>query len=523
VQATLRTFISDVAPTHQQEIANAWSSRLSGIGNVIGYSFGLANLVKTFWFFGHMQVRIIAVIASFFVAVSLAASVAYIKEPDPKRYGDPSKGDMGLINFLRKSVRAWGFVSEQIKRVCYAQFCNWIGWFPFLFYFSEYVAALYTNPIYAANPHLSPAELTRVKEEGVRVGNVAFLAYALSSLVSSIVIPFLIIPAYEKRKFRIAATKTKVPSTEPFPSDGNAPAPAGANTVGVPASLLPPEYASYVPAETAAPVHEAQIESPAKRFVKSLQIPGFSLRRAWFLSQIVFSLCMFATFLVGTPMGAFVLGGVTGVAWSITAWAPFSIITGEIGKKNDERRARLAAQNQQRRPTDSSSVTALPSGSKDDLNLEDKTEEDAANIQAGLILGLHNVAICAPQIIATVVGAAIFLCTQKPIGTAGDNSVAWVFRFGGLAAILAAVMTKRVFETADVTRMSETPFGIRVGKLWAKVGGKRFESVVGLIWSMVCNACWTVFGPVLRPVARMFKGFGRWFMGEKKEATTVTV
>ncbi len=63
-----------------------------------------------------------------------------------------------------------------------------------------------------------------------------------------------------------------------------------------------------------------------------------------------------------------------------------------------------------------------------------------------MILGLHNVAIAAPQIIATLVSSAIFKGVQKERGAAGDESVGWVLRFGGVAALVAAYMTSRIEE-----------------------------------------------------------------------------
>lgn len=55
-------------------------------------------------------------------------------------------------------------------------------------------------------------------------------------------------------------------------------------------------------------------------------------------------------------------------------------------------------------------------------------------------------AIAAPQIIATLVSSAIFKGVQKERGVAGDESVGWVLRFGGVAALVAAYMTSRIEE-----------------------------------------------------------------------------
>lgn len=64
--------------------------------------------------------------------------------------------------------------------------------------------------------------------------------------------------------------------------------------------------------------------------------------------------------------------------------------------------------------------------------------------QAGVILGIHNVSVSAPQILATLVSSVIFKIAQRDRGQAGDTSVGWVLRFGGVAALVAAFMTKRV-------------------------------------------------------------------------------
>lgn len=129
---------------------------------------------------------------------------------------------------------------------------------------------------------------------------------------------------------------------------------------------------------------------------------------------------MLLTFFISTPTGATVLVGVIGLSWALTLWAPFALISAEISKRDTAARKQGA------------------SAAKED--------------QAGIILGLHNVAIAAPQIIATLVSSAIFKATQKPRGSPGDDSVGWVLRFGGLAALVAAYMTSRIGEEAETKK-----------------------------------------------------------------------
>ena len=128
--------------------------------------------------------------------------------------------------------------------------------------------------------------------------------------------------------------------------------------------------------------------------------------------------------MVNDYAGASVITAFVGVPWAVTLWAPFAIISAEISKRDAEARNHIT-----RSESDSGPVIV-------------GTQQD----QAGVILGLHNVAISAPQILATIVSSIIFKFIQKPRGQPYDTSVAWVLRFGGLAALAAAYCTYRIAE-----------------------------------------------------------------------------
>jgi solute carrier family 45 protein 1/2/4 len=134
------------------------------------------------------------------------------------------------------------------------------------------------------------------------------------------------------------------------------------------------------------------------------------------LAHLVFSGCMFATIFVRSIGGATALIGVVGISWALTLWAPFAIISAEISKRDALRRARHES--------------GQDSGEEED--------------QAGVILGIHNMAIAAPQILATVGSSIIFKFFQKPRGTPGDHSISIVLASGGLFTLIAAFLTSRI-------------------------------------------------------------------------------
>ena len=407
VQAGIRAFIVDNAPTHQQEAANAWAGRITGFGNILGYLSSYVNLPRIMPFFGDTQFKVLCVIAAFALGGTVIVSCLAIRERDPRLEG-PAPAKIGVLSFFRQIMNSMRRLPPQVRKVCEVQFFNWMGWFPFLFYITTYIGQLYVNPIFAANPDLTPAEVDRTWEEATRVGSFALLIFAITSFASNILLPFIVVPSYRPVR---PAESTSAPY---YSSQYNHPSTPG--TPGMSGSMT-----SFFP-----PTPSPESHSRVTRILSICQIPWLTLRRAWILSHLLYALCMGLTFFVSTPFAATILVGVIGLAWALTLWAPFALISAEISKRD-------ALQRMERRSTDNGEP------------IDDKGTES----QAGVVLGLHNVAVSAPQIISTLVSSAIFRLAQKPRGSPWDDSVGWVLRFGGCAALVAAYMTSRVGEEGD--------------------------------------------------------------------------
>ena len=142
VQAAIRAFIVDCAPTHQQESANAWASRATGVGNIFGYLAGYINLTKIVPFFGNTQFKVLCVIACLALGITVAISCRYIEERDPRLEGVPVESKSGVLGFFRRVLSSVKRLPPQIRAICEVQFFAWIGWFPFLFYITTYIGQL---------------------------------------------------------------------------------------------------------------------------------------------------------------------------------------------------------------------------------------------------------------------------------------------------------------------------------------------------------------------------------------------
>ena len=144
----------------------------------------------------------------------------------------------------------------------------------------------------------------------------------------------------------------------------------------------------------------------------------FGIPQAWTCAHIFFALAMFTTILVTTQAAAVLLVASVGLSWALTHWAPFAIIGNELAARQ--------------------SVGTSANGFADD-----EMSTVYVEVQAGAIMGLHNVAVSAPQIIAALACSAIFWLANF-LGS--QNGTGWVLRAGGCAALYAAYLTSR-FDT----------------------------------------------------------------------------
>ncbi|QSZ34728.1 hypothetical protein DSL72_007583 [Monilinia vaccinii-corymbosi] len=369
VQAAIRAYILDCAPSHQQETANSFASRAIGIGNIIAYLAGYLDLPKYLWFFGNNQFKILSLMACIALSTTVTISSATIKERDPTDEPIPPATKSGLIAFFKQVFTSIRRLPPLTRQVCEVEFFAWIGFFPQLFYSSSYVGDIYVQPYLIENPNMTPAEIDELYEKATRVGTFALLMYAITSLSINILLPIFITPSYD------------APSSS--------------------ASIF--SHQSYT--------------TRFSRFMDKLAIPGLNLRRAWLVSHLLFAGCMFSTLIVRSTTGATVLIALVGVSWAMTLWAPFAIISAEVSKRDAVRRARQQS-----------------------LVGEDDLGED----QAGIILGIHNMSVAAPQILATLGSSLIFNFMQKPRGTPGDRSFSVVMAAGGISTLFAAYLTSRI-------------------------------------------------------------------------------
>lgn len=437
VQAAIRAFIVDCAPSHQQEAANAMASRITGVGNIVGYISGYVDLPTIMWWLGNTQFKVLCAIASVALGSTVLLSCLLIKERDPRLEGRKIQGNQqGVLAFFRKLFTSIKRLPPQTKKVCTVQFCAWVGFFPMLFYTSSYIGEIYVQPYLEENPHMTPEEVDKLYEKATRVGTFALLIFAITSLATNVFLPFFIAPTYDSMPVGGA------------PGEG--------------------------------PVTSLRDYDEKKSWADRLVIPGLTLRRAWMYSQLLFMVSMLFTVIVRTVAAATFLVGLVGITWALTLWAPFAIISAEISRRDALMRKRKQAGPSLASPTAragtsrSAVIPRLDGYSSDQDHRLDGSEDEAD--QAGVILGIHNMAIAAPQIIATVGSSLIFKIFQKPRGTPGDHSIAIVMAIGGFAVGASAWFIHLIEDDPEVLPVStDVEFGEEAEGPWPTDGTHNVE------------------------------------------------
>lgn len=159
------------------------------------------------------------------------------------------------------------------------------------------------------------------------------------------------------------------------------------------------------------------------RFLESLIIPWLTLKRAWMISLGIFALTLFSTLIITSPTVATIAVGFVGIPWAMTLWAPFAIIAAEVSKRDAIRRANAKTN-----------------------NINDANDNGD---QAGVILGIHNMSVATPQVLATMVSSLIFKIFQKPRGTPGDRSLPIVLTVFGLSVCVSVWLASRLSDKEE--------------------------------------------------------------------------
>jgi solute carrier family 45 protein 1/2/4 len=339
-----------------------------------------------------------------------------------------------------------------VQRVCNVQFFAWMGWFPFLFYSTTWVAEIYSSE--ALQDDGSDPTEDKVGQ-ATRAGSLAFLIYSLVSLGTSIFLPLMVSSSY-------AAMENATKSMD-------------FNIFG----------------------RHYSISS------SSIKLSFLTLPRAWTISHFVFCFAMLSTIFASNVAVASILIGICGISWSVTMWAPFSLIGEYIAhaefqqdrEADDMHESQLGRLANSRAMASTFSLaaggaglgmeggiyhlveTAQPTQTSERVELDDlespiqrnsiaenpllrpsvdsdfdldsldpisqsQHQQDVAS--AGVLLGIHNMYIVLPQFLITFLSSILFHFIESSASGQDTNAIGIVLRFGAVMAGIACYLSLRI-------------------------------------------------------------------------------
>lgn len=437
-QAASRAFIVDMVPSHQQQSSNAWAARMIGIFNIFGYYLASTDLTKLGFSGEGAQFRAMTWLAVFILMGIALTGCLLIKERDPRtdplilserRKTAQKLRDLGIVaddnesmglktllySLYKQTVYSISRLSPQVRIVNAVEFLAWIGYFPMLFYTTTYVGELYiyeTIQKRQSDLPLSDTERAELLDASTRVGSTALLVHSISSLFFNMVLPHFVVKT-EKSGF------------------------------------------------------EEQSSPLAKKQNRWWKLP---IKTTWTISHLIFALCTFLTFFVTTSTQAIVVFAFLGIPWGSALWAPFVLIGEEITRLKEKKLLYRSLKEEEDANKSSGLYMDMPSaaGSSVDIITDTRSSEpiDESEVrrarklrllrkymeyehESGIILGIHNVFVSAPQVVSSLFSSILFkLLTSgrdnDKFDGVYDESLGWVFRFGGLMAIGATLLSTRV-------------------------------------------------------------------------------
>ncbi|EKM56768.1 uncharacterized protein PHACADRAFT_254080 [Phanerochaete carnosa HHB-10118-sp] len=198
VQAVDRALLVDTLPPSDQPDGNAWAARMLGFGSVAGYFVGNVDMTKVFPFLGDTELEVLSVIGSFLLVLTHCATAYSVKE---KVVISTKQTDKGLRKEFKEIWTNIRTLPTVIRQICIIQFFAWIGWFPLLFNTTEFIAELHRR----SHPNM---DYDAAMEEGTRLGSRAMFYNSILALTANLFMPFFVAEAKSRlrmqNKFKMA-------------------------------------------------------------------------------------------------------------------------------------------------------------------------------------------------------------------------------------------------------------------------------------------------------------------------------
>ncbi|KAH6869753.1 major facilitator superfamily domain-containing protein [Thelonectria olida] len=186
VTSCSKSLLVDTLTIDQQQTGAAWASRMSGVGQMLGFGAGAVDMVQLFGTaLGDTQFKQLTVISALFMLGSTALTCWAVTER--VLISEPSRHE-GRFKFLYQIYVTLFSLPPRIRAICWAQFWAWIGWYPFTFYSTIWVGELYFRYDVAPDARQSQDMIGAIG----RVGSTSLAIYSFVTFAGVWILPLLV-------------------------------------------------------------------------------------------------------------------------------------------------------------------------------------------------------------------------------------------------------------------------------------------------------------------------------------------
>lgn len=258
---------------------------------------------------GDTQLKSLCVISSISLVVTVGVTCAAVTERiQLTRFGEKKKGIwIQVLNVVFTLYKAVLTLPKRISLIFYVQICSWYGWFLFLFYSSTWVGEVYTKYSKVSDSSIiAEKDGSDTVGDIARIGSLSLTVFSTVSLFFSLVLPE-ILRRLDKRDDNSFRNDTS-PKSSKFPRI----AIFRRVRLGIKAIV------------------RFLFNSFGLHPVIGSRIKPIDLSFFWLISQAIYAVASFSMIFVTSITQATVIVGIFGICWSITTWAPFSLLAEEV-------------------------------------------------------------------------------------------------------------------------------------------------------------------------------------------------
>ncbi|KAL9621169.1 MAG: hypothetical protein Q9160_004420 [Pyrenula sp. 1 TL-2023] len=197
LQVESRAFIVEACAADEQVIVHAWASRMQGMSSIAGYFLASMPLPEIAFFGALPQFSTLCLLASLLLLAAVFISCYFTHEEAPQFLLPVDFNDSSLSTKFKHLIAGIQKMPKPIRKICLVQCFAWMACFPFLAYYTTYIAGIYERESNLRRgisqkpddsrhqPAISP------NPAALRFASFAGLLLALVAFTATCVLPFI--------------------------------------------------------------------------------------------------------------------------------------------------------------------------------------------------------------------------------------------------------------------------------------------------------------------------------------------